>query len=166
MGGFRWPEGLSWPQVKTPLKVAGIVCLGLASVLGLADLLGYFEYGDRNVVLDWVLTSGSGLPIDESAARAFMARFPPPSGARPLEITHLVKQVIRTQGGPVMNASINYMHADESRTTAVATLAEVRKWAGEDRWWLRFAWWILGFLGFVEVLARTLFKRHEAQAEA
>ena len=163
MSGRRWREALNWSKkARTRLNLTVLVLLGLSSLLGLADLLGYFEHPDRRAVLDWVLTSDAGMAIEESAAQAFMARFPPPPDARLPEITHLTKQPVRSQGGPVMMASINYMHADESRTTYIATLAEVREWAAESRvpW---FAW-ALTFFGFLAALFSFLIERAEAQA--
>lgn len=87
--------------------------------------------------------------MDTAPAQAFVARFPPDGEIT--DITHVTKLVIRPEGGGVHQASVNYMRRDSSRTTYVATLAEVREWASETPYpW--FAW-SLALLGFLVMLS-------------
>lgn len=143
--------------MKAFLKVTGLTALGLSTILGFADLKGWLTHSDREALLEWFLEANAGLPIQEPAARAFQKSFPPPPEASIDEITHLTKQVIRSENGPVMDGSVNYMHRDTSRTRYVATLAQVREWAAESRYpWIA---WALGLIGFLEVLASTFLDR-------
>jgi len=146
-------------MVKKFFKITGLVFLALGVLLGFADLKGCLNYPERGRFLHWALNSTVGLPVTESSAQAFIKRFPPPTDARPEEITHITKHVMRVENGPVSQASFNFMHGDTSRTSYVATLDEVRNWAGESRYpWLA---WILTLLGFLEVLASAILEWHE-----
>ena len=124
------------------------MAVGLA--LGFADLRGWFRSAVREQVLNWALKSTVGLPLSEPGAVAFMKSFPPPSGEEPSNLTHLTKQVIRSQGGPVMMGSINYMRRDTTRTAYVATIDALRVWANETPYpWVS---WVVTLFGFLEVL--------------
>lgn len=154
---YRRATAMKWISLlKNFLKVTGLILLALGVVLGFADLKGCLNYPERGKFLYWALNSKVGLPVTESSAQAFIKRFPPPTDARPGEITHITKHVMRVENGPVSQASFNYMHGDTSRTSYVATFDEVRSWAGESRYpWIA---WILTLLGFLEVLASTILK--------
>ena len=146
-------------KLRVFLKLTGLVILGIGVILGYANLQEWFRRPDRQAFVQWVLESQTGMPAQEAAARAFMRRFPPPEHSRPEEITHITKHVVRPQNGGVLQASVNYMHKDHSRTTYVATLPEIREWAAETSYgWLA---WALTLLGFLEVLASAVLEWRE-----
>ena len=141
-------------KIEWILKVTGVIVLGIGVLIGFANLMGWLRYDDREAFLHWALESQTGLSIAGPAGQAFMKRFPPPEGARSELITHITKMVVRAENGPVMQASFNYMHSDHSRTSFVATLADVREWAAESPYpWLS---WVLMAVGFLEVLGSTV----------
>ena len=113
------------------LKVLGFVTLAAGVIIGFGDLQGWFRYSEREAFVRWVQESQVGMPTEDPAAQAFMRRFPPPEDARSEQITHVTKHVMRLENGGVLQASINYMHRDHSRTRYVATLPEIREWASE-----------------------------------
>ena len=83
-------------------------------------------------------------------AKEFMKKFPPPSGETEKNLTHLTKSVMQYEIGGILNASVNYMRKDTSRTSHIATLEEIRKWANETPYpWI--SWWItlFGFIGLI-----------------
>jgi hypothetical protein len=90
-----------------------------------------------------------------------MRRFPPADPADVERITHVTKMKTTVANGPVLNSAVNYKRRDQSRTSYVASLSEVRAWADESPYpWLS---WILGVIGFVEIIAgESLAKRTEA----
>ena len=155
-------------DVKTlewTLRITGLIVLGVGVIFGLADLRGWLRYDERQAFLQWTLESHTGMPISEPSAQAFMKQFPPPQEARVRDITHITKMVVRPSNGPVMQASFNYMHRDQSRTSHVATLADVREWAAESPYpWLA---WSLALVGFLEVLGSTALQwRRERRSTA
>lgn len=154
---MRLHFGKRW---KKPIKVTGLLVLGIGILLNLGDLLGWFKHSARVKFLNWVLESPMGMPIETKPAIEFMKRFPPPPDARVSEITHLTKQRIASLGGPPMSASINYMHRDGTRTTYVATLEQVREWANESPYpWIAWSLTVAGFI--IEVLSSTVLDRKE-----
>jgi hypothetical protein len=126
-------------DLKRWLTVTGLVFVACGLGLQFADQIGLLRYEEREAFLKWALESQEGLPIEEPAGKAFRARFPPPPDSHPADITHVTKHVVRFERGPVSQASFSYMHRDPSRTSHVATLADVRAWATESR----YGWWSL-----------------------
>jgi hypothetical protein len=53
------------------------------------------------------------------------------------------------------------MHRDGSRTSFVATLDDVRQWAGQTSY--RFVAWVLSVIGFAEVFSGFLIERYKAR---
>ena len=104
------------------LKVTGLLVLLAGVVVGYLDLAGKFLDQDKQAFLQWVQTTGLGLPVSNPAAKKFMIAFPPPADSNPSEITHVTKNTFKVDKGPIQNAAINYMHRDGSRTSFVATL--------------------------------------------
>ncbi len=136
-------------QIERLLIVTGLVFMMLGLVLGFLNLQGWLEDKDKTAVLNWVLTSSSGLQISHPGAKKFMHEFPPPLNAKRTEITHLTKHITKLENGLVQYAQINYMLSDLSRTSYVATLNDVRNWAAETSYNL---WaWILSLIGFIEM---------------
>ena len=137
-------------KLETVLKVVGWVVLVAGVVLGYADLQGSLRYTDREAFVQWATELNSGLPMDTPAAQAFSKRFPPPDGEAIEGLTHVTKWKTQLDGGPILDASFNYMRRDQSRTRYVATLSDVREWATESRYpWLS---WLLTTVGAVVVL--------------
>jgi hypothetical protein len=140
------------------LKVTGLAALLAGVVVGYLDFSGRFLDPDKQAFLEWILTTPAGLALSEPAAQKFMRDFPPPADSRPAQITHVTKNVLRFEKGPVQSASLNYMHADGSRTGFVATLEDVRAWAEQTPYpWIV---WILSFVGFLEVFLGFLIERY------
>lgn len=122
--------------------------------IGFGDLRGWFKKRDRVEFFRWVMEASAGMPIEAASAQEFMKKFPPPEDARINEITHVTKQTINSVGGPPMNASINYMHRDGTRTRYVATLEQVREWANVSAYpWIA---WLVTIVGFIPVLFVTI----------
>ena len=90
-----------------------------------------------------------------------MIDYPPPADNNSSEITHVTKNIIKFDKGPVQSASINYMHRDGSRTSFVATLDDVRQWAAQTSY--PFLAWVLSVIGFAEVLIGFLIERYKAR---
>ena len=144
-------------RMRRSLKVIGLVILGFGVITGYGNLRGWFHSTERQEFLRWALESDVGMAIEHPSAQAFIRRFPPPENARPEEITHVTKNVVRMSSGEVLQASFNYMHRDHSRTTDVATLREIQAWVAETTYpWLA---WSLTLLGFLVVLGSTVFDR-------
>lgn len=137
-------------QISQLLKVTGMIAIALGLILGYADLKGNLKNKKRTEILEWVLTSSTGLALENPAAKEFMNRFPPPKHEDMKNLTHLTKQVVRLEKGGVYNASVNYMRKDFSRTNYVATLDEIRDWASESPYPL-ISWWIT-LIGFGELV--------------
>jgi len=133
------------------IRLIGIVILATGLSINYADLKGWLQDSDKVFFLQWSLESQTGLPLDQTAAKAFMKRFPPPSSEKNGELTHITKQVIRSAGGGLpMMISFNYLRRDGSRTAHVATLYDIREWTVESPYpWIA---WTLTLLGFCEVL--------------
>lgn len=146
-------------RLRNFLKISGLIILAVGVIVGFADIKGWFKNSHRLTIIDWAKTTKTGLPITHPAAKAFMKNFPPPSDARPEEITHLTKTVIKSMsGGQPMNVAINYMHRDNSRTSNVATLADVENWASNTVYpWIA---WILSLIGFIEILSSSIIERY------
>lgn len=131
--------------------------MAIGLILHFANLKGWLLDENRIGFLNWILNSQVGLPIDNPAGVEFMKSFPPPPGTKGNDLTHVTKQVVRSQSGPVLMASINYMHRDGSRTEYIATLSDVRKWSEKTPYpWIA---WFLTLFGFCEVLLSTLVER-------
>jgi hypothetical protein len=137
-------------NVKTFLKLLGLLITAVGLALGFAERKGWFKDPARAELLKWVLEAPQGLPLESPAAVAFRTKFPPPADSNADDLTHLTKQVIRSEHGPVMMASVNYMHRDGSRTAYVATLDDIRSWATETRY--RWLPWITTLVGFAIVV--------------
>lgn len=90
-----------------------------------------------------------------------MIDYPPPADSNSSEITHITKNVMKFDKGPVQSAFINYMHRDGSRTSFVATLDDVRHWAEQTSY--PFIAWVLSVIGFLEVLFGFLIERYKAK---
>jgi len=141
------------------LKITGLLALAAAVILQFSDLKGWLHYPDRQAFLKWALESQGGLPISDPAAHAFVDRFPPPGSVRVTDITFVTKSVLKIENGPVMEASFNYLLRDQSKTSYVATLPEVREWANESSYpWLS---WILAVVGLIEVLISAIMEWRE-----
>ena len=139
--------------VRWWLKGTGLTALALGVALGLADLRGWLRQPSRTAFVQWAQNSRSGLPVSEAPAQAFMRRFPPPEGVALGQMTHVTKYVQRLDNGPALEVAFNYMLADESRTSYVATLEQVQAWADESPYpWLA---WVLTLVGFLEVAGST-----------
>jgi hypothetical protein len=135
-----------------------VTAIGLA--LSFADKKGCFKDRSRAELLKWVLESPEGLSVDTAPGRAFRAKFPPPANAASGDFTHLTKQVIKSEHGPVMMASVNYMHRDGVRTVYVATLDDVRSWASEARY--RWLPWFVTVIGFLIVVITFIVESFES----
>ena len=142
-------------KIKQFLKISGLIILAAGVMIGFANIMGWFKNSDRLAIIDWAKNTNIGLPISHPSARAFMKDFPPPSDSRPEEITHLTKTVILSaSGGQPINVSINYMHRDDSRTSNVATLADLERWASNTVYpWIA---WTLSLVGFIEILSSSI----------
>ena len=137
-------------RLQSFLKITGLLALALGVCLGLADLVGWLRYSDRDAFLQWAIYEESGLPIETLAAQAFVRRFPPPDTVDISTITHVTKWRLRLDGGLALDAAFNYGRREGSRTEYVATLGDVREWAAESSYpWLS---WVLTLVGFIEVL--------------
>lgn len=137
-------------KLKTCLKLLGLLITAVGLALTFAEKKGWFKDPSRAELLKWVLEAPDGLSLDTAAAKAFRAKFPPPSDSASADLTHLTKQVISSEHGPVMMASVNYMHRDGARTAYVATLDDVRSWASEARY--RWLPWFVTLIGFIIVV--------------
>lgn len=90
------------------------------------------------------------MSLDQPAAKEFMKKFPPPPGEKKENLTHLTKSVMKYEIGGTLNASVNYMRKDMSRTSHVATLEEIRYWTDETPYpWIS---WLITLVGFIELL--------------
>ena len=139
------------------LKVIGFIIMGVGIAVQFADLEGYLKNRERQEILDWVLSSKSGMPLEAPAAKEFMKRFPPPNNESSKYLTHLTKSIMQYQTGGIIAANVNYMRKDLSRTSHVATLEEIRRWASETPYpWI--SWWITT-LGFLALLASFYLER-------
>ena len=127
--------------------------------MGFANIKGWFKNSDRLAINDWAKNTNTGLPTSHPSARAFMNDFPPPSDTKIEEITLLTKTVIQlASGGQPMNVSINYLRRDHSRTSNVATLADLEKWASNTVYpWIALT---LSFVGFIEILAGSIIEMY------
>jgi hypothetical protein len=144
-------------RISNFLKLTGMLAVALSLVLGLADLKGYLRNKNRMTILNWVLHSTSGISVGTPAAKEFIKQFPPPPGEQIDNLTQLTKNIIRQEHGGIYNASINYMRKDQTRTSFVATLDDVRKWASKTPYpWI--AWW-LTLIGFIELAGNWFIER-------
>jgi hypothetical protein len=142
-------------KIKKYLKISGLIILAAGVIVGFANIKGWFKNSTRLAIIEWAKNTNTGLPISHPSAQAFMKDFPPPSDTKIEEITHLTKTVIRSaSGGQPMNVSINYMLNDHSRTSNVATLADLERWASNTVYpWIA---WTLSFVGFIEILSSSI----------
>jgi len=132
------------------LKITGIIIIILGLILRFLDLKGYLKNKERIAILNWALDSESGMSIELPAAKEFMKKFSPPQGEDINNLTHLTKSVMNYEIGGILNASVNYMRKDNSRTSHVATLVEIRAWANKSPYpWI--AWW-LTLIGLIALL--------------
>lgn len=145
-------------KLEPLLKATGLLALALGICLGLADLMNWLRYPDREAFLAWAMYKEGGLPIDTPAAQAFVHRFPPPDNVDSRTITHVTKWRMRLEGGQALDAAFNYGQHDKSRTEYVATLEDVREWAAKSPYpWLS---WVLALVGFIEVLGSEAIEWH------
>ena len=153
----------SWKKRKWWLRLTGLAALLVAVLLGLANLSGWLRYSSRTAFVQWAQESQVGLPIAEPAAQAFVARFPPSEGAPVSEITHVTKFVQRLEDGPALDMALNFLLRDQTRTSYVATLAQVERWADASPYsWLA---WLLTVVGFVEVAGNTAIEWYVQRAK-
>jgi len=137
-------------KISTFLKITGIIAIATGLLLEFADLKGCLIDRQRIEILNWVLNSDSGMSVELPAAKKFMKKFPPPENEKRENITHITKSITKYEIGGILNASVNYMRKDTSRSSHVATLEEIRKWANETPYpWI--SWWItlFGFIGLL-----------------
>jgi len=137
-------------KISTFLKITGIIAIAIGLILEFTDLKGCLIDKQRIEILNWALNSDSGMSIELPAAKKFMKNFPPPENEKKENLTHLTKSVMQYEIGGILNASVNYMRKDTSRTSHIATLEEIRKWANETPYpWI--SWWItlFGFIGLI-----------------
>lgn len=144
-------------KISTFLKITGIAAIAIGLILEFTDLKGYLKDKKRTEILNWVLYSNSGMPIEQPEAKVFMKKFPPPSGEKEENLTHLTKSVMKYEVGGILNASVNYMRKDTSRTSHVATLEEIRSWTNETPYpWI--SWWIT-LVGFIELVGNFFIEK-------
>jgi hypothetical protein len=149
-------------STKTTLKIVGLLITAFGLALSFADKKGWLKDRARAQVLKWVLKAPDGLSLESAAGKAFRSKFPPPANSSD-DFTHVTKQVIKSKNGPVIMASVNYMHRSGARTAYVATLDDVRSWAGETRYrWLPWFTTLLGFVIVVVTLILELLESTEA----
>ncbi len=130
--------------------------MAIGLILAFLDLKGYFKSKNRMEILYWVSNSNSGMPINLPAAKEFIKRFPP-QDEKFNNLTHLTKNVIRYELDGIVDASVNYMRRDLSRTKNVATLDEIRRWTLETPYpWIA---WGLTLVGFIELLGNWYIDR-------
>jgi hypothetical protein len=85
-----WPlfkSGDVLAKLELFLKVTGLLVLLAGVVVGFLDLSGKFLDQDKQAFVQWVLTTGAGLPVSSPAAKKFMKAFPPPAGSNVSELT-------------------------------------------------------------------------------
>ena len=139
------------------MEITGIISIAVGLLLGYADLKGQLRNKNRVEILNWVLHSNSGMSLEEPAAKEFMRYFPPPVDEESDNLTHLTKNVMRFENGGILNASINYMRRDHTRTSHVATLEEIRTWTSKTPYpWI--AWWVT-LLGFIELVGNYFIEK-------
>lgn len=139
------------------LKLTGIITIGIGLILGFTDLKGYLKNKHRIEIINWVLNSNTGMSLEQPAAKEFMKKFPPPSGEKEKNLTHLTKSVMKYEIGGISSASVNYMRKDTYRTSHVATLEEIRNWANETPYpWI--SWWIT-LVGFVALIGDFIIEK-------
>jgi len=139
------------------LKLIGLAIIVGGVVFQFADLKGFLSNRERQEILDWVLHSESGLSLESPAAKEFMRKFPPPNNESVKDCTHLTKSVMQYETGGIISANVNYMRRDLSRTSHVATLEDIRRWAAETPYpWI--SWWITIF-GLFELAATFYLER-------
>lgn len=148
-------------QPKTIFRLIGLVIAAWGLALSFAEKKGWFKDPARAALLTWVLKAPDGLPLDNAAAKAFRERFPPPVDCGDDDFTYLTKQEVKSENGPVMMASVNYMHSSGERTAYVATLDDIRSWAGEGRY--RWLPWLTTLVGFLIVVATFVLESLEAE---
>lgn len=138
-------------KVLNLLKIFGMIVVAIGLMLGFADLKGFLKDKKKIEILNWVLHSNSGMSLELPAAKEFMKKFPPPQDEDVENLTHLAKSVMKYEIGGILNASVNYMRKDLTRTGHVATLPEIHNWAAETPYsWI--SWWVtlVGFIGLIE----------------
>lgn len=140
---------LTLKTVEWFLKLTGVAALAASVCLSFAEARGWSRHADRQAFLEWALNEEGGLSIEDPVATAFVTTFPPRRDDGAGAVTHVTKWKSRIGGGPVLDVAFNYLRSDQSRTSYVATLADVREWAAEPRY--RELPWILGLIGLVEV---------------
>lgn len=142
------------------LKLIGFAIVAIGIVVQFGDLKGYLKNSERQELLDWVLHAGSGIALESPAATEFMKRFPPPNNESAKNFTHLTKSVMRYETGGIIIVNVNYIRKDLSRTSHVATIEEIRRWASETPYpWI--SWWIT-IIGFLVLLASFYLERRQA----
>ncbi|MBU1184228.1 MAG: hypothetical protein KJ663_03530 [Proteobacteria bacterium] len=141
------------------LKLIGFAIVAFGITVQFADLKGYLKNRESQKILDWVLYSKSGMPLESPAAREFIKKFPPPNTESVEDLTHLTKSVMQYETGGLISANVNYMRKDLSRTGHVATLEEIRRWTSETPYpWI--SWWIT-ILGFLALLVTFYLERRQ-----
>lgn len=144
---------------------AGTVIAVVGLALQFAGLQGWFRSEARGRLLNWVIESKVGLPLEDSAAKEFAAAFPPPPNSTGRTPTHVTKTVIATADGAVINAQLNYMYSDHTRGPPVASMADVEAWAAETPYqWLA---WFMTLFGILVMMSSSAldWREHAKQTE-
>jgi len=150
-------QGAFLLAIYTFLKITGIIAIAIGLILEFTYLKGCLFDKQRIEILNWVLNSNVGMSIELPEAKKFMKKFPPPKNEKKDNLTHLTKSIMKYEIGGILNASVNYMRKDTTRTSYVATLDEIRKWANETPYpWI--SWWIALF-GFIELIGNIILEK-------
>jgi len=146
------------------LKISGLVILMSGVILGYLDITGVLISKEKEAFLAWVLTSRTGLPIADPAAKIFMKDYSPPKSSQLQEITHVTKNTVTVVGSKVLlNAGINYMYANGERTAVVASLEEIREW--ESKTIYPVIAWVLSLIGLIEMVVSFAIERYKIKTE-
>ena len=132
------------------LRITGWFITLFGIIIGLGNLLGWFQSKSRKDFYQLVMKTGSGIPITHPAAQEFIKRFPPPAGFNKLKITHITKLVLATESGFPISGTLQYMNERGERSSDVATFEDVRVWTeGTNVGWIA---WITIVCGWILVI--------------
>ena len=130
----------------TLLKGGGLILALLGLGITLLDALGKFRSRESLEFARLLREDKNGLPRTTPGFESFLSAFPPPAGVSRSAVSHTTKDVIQTHDGFPVSITIRYV-ANNPRTAAVASYAEVTAWAEKTRqkWW-SFSVGVVGWL--------------------
>ena len=109
------------------IKLLGLAVGFIGISLNLLNLSGRFVNEEKHAFAELVMNSVQPVVRTAPGFDAFLRDFPPPSGVRPEQVTHIGDKMSRWDTSPAESLAVVYV-ANGNRTSTVARLDEVRDW--------------------------------------